>query len=706
MSAAPFQLPPLLPPLRENLQLFPAARERSGAPTWVIQDPISNRFYRIGWLEFELLSRWKGQSPAELLDSVRNGTPLQVNEGELTELLRFLQEGQLLDQRNPAQTDRLIQHYRKSRSNPFKQLLHNYLFFRLPLVRPTRFLRSLAAHTGWLYQPATLWVLGFIALFGLGLTVREWDQFIASFQASLSPAGLVGYLLAIMLVKSIHELGHALTATHYGLRVSHMGVAFVVLWPMLYTDTSEAWRLQSRRQRLAVDSAGIIAELGVAAIATLAWHLTANSDLKQIFFFLATTSWVLTLAINTSPFMRFDGYFIASDFLELPNLHQRSFAVARTVIRRRLLGLNDADPEPLSPALKRFLLVFALITWLYRLVVFIGIAVAVYYLFFKLLGILLFIVEISWFVLRPVWSELKVWYARRAEVKHWRKQLAWASLLSLLLLAALPLPYRVEAYGVLLPVRSHTFYSPLAAQLKQLPGRHQGTVEQGETVFQLSQPELQHQLELARIEETAVRAQLQGLLGFADGEQQRRSLQSRREVHASDIEAYSQELARLTLSAPFAGVLTDLDPHIAKDVWVDSRTPLATLIDPSEWIAEVFVEQSAISRVQPGAQLRFYSAAHSSQPLSGTVQEIDPSLSKQLPHPMLSARFGGPVAIVESGNGLQPRDPLYRVRVKLNGAPTSLEQQTGRALIDGMPTSWLADAFKPALIVLIRESGF
>ena len=100
-----------------------------------------------------------------------------------------------------------------------------------------------------------------------------------------------------------------------------MGIAFVVLWPMLYTDTGESWKLRSSRQRLAIASAGILCELSLAGLSTLGWALSDPGPLRNALLYLATTSWVLSLALNASPFMRFDGYFILSDLLDFPNLH-------------------------------------------------------------------------------------------------------------------------------------------------------------------------------------------------------------------------------------------------------------------------------------------------------------------------------------------------------------------------------------------------
>ncbi|UGA40408.1 hypothetical protein JOS77_14430 [Chromobacterium haemolyticum] len=162
-----------------------------------------------------------------------------------------------------------------------------------------------------------------------------------------------------------------------------------MMMPVLYTDTNDAWKLNSRRQRLLIGGAGMLAELVLAAWATLLWSFLPDGPLRAGVFLLATTTWLATLAINASPFMRFDGYFLLADYLGLPNLHNRAFALARWQLRKTLLGLDDPVPEHFPAARRRGLILFAWATWLYRLVLFLSIAFLVYHLFFKALGMLL-----------------------------------------------------------------------------------------------------------------------------------------------------------------------------------------------------------------------------------------------------------------------------------------------------------------------------
>src|SRR5262249_6975790 len=161
-------------------------------------------------------------------------------------------------------------------------------------------------------------------------------------------------------------LGHAYTAKRYGVRVPAMGLAFLVMWPYLYTDTAETWELSNNRKQFAIAAAGMAAEFTLAGFATLFWALAPEGGVKTVLFVLATSTWIMTLAINASPFMRFDGYFLLSDALDFPNLHERAGVCARWWLRTTFFQLPLAMPEPsLDRRQVRWLVAFALVTWLY-----------------------------------------------------------------------------------------------------------------------------------------------------------------------------------------------------------------------------------------------------------------------------------------------------------------------------------------------------
>ncbi len=692
-----------LPPLREELKLLPAAPNNDGSLAWMVQDPINNSFFRIGWLDFEMLLRWAYGSPEKIVNSVNNETTLDIEITDVDDLKRFLEQNSLLQASSQEAVDQLRQRAKELNKGFLNWILHHYLFFRIPLFRPQVWLASLMPWLGWVFTRTTAIVVNFLTLIGIFLVVRQWEVFSSTFVDQLTWSGLLGYIVALVFAKALHEMGHALTATRYGVRVAHMGVALLVMFPMMYTDTSESWKLSNPRQRLAIASAGIITELALAGLATLAWSLSPDGPVKSALFFLATTSWLLTLLVNVSPFLRFDGYFILMDAVDFPNLHQRSGAFARIWLRRVLLGFNDAWPEDIQGNGKTFLIVFAFMTWLYRLVVFLGLAVLVYYFFFKVLGIILMVVELVWFIWRPIRSELSMWRERKSEIKSSRVWMAYVLLGIILVVVLVPWQTGIRGPGWVHPERLHVLYSPLPGRLVRLP--ESDNVTSGQSLFILESPDLRLSAERARQLAQARANELVGLMGLPGGEARREQVRAQQEKYIAEEQLFQEEQARLTISAPFSGTIVDLDSELAPGVWIKPSQPLATLVDYSKWVVDAYINEEDIYRISLGDKAQIYRPLRLGV-LQGQVIEVDSTRTTVLPHYSLNAKSGGDIVTLDNEKNV-PRNAIYRVRVKLDSPPPENHQmKTGNVVISGEAKAWLPTVLKRIGAVAVRESGF
>ncbi|MEP4290274.1 MAG: biotin/lipoyl-binding protein, partial [Rhizobiaceae bacterium] len=488
-----------LPILRDDLEIVPSAAQTNGAPSWVIFDPVSNRYFEIGRELLDMLMLWRAGSVQSLMRRIKAEFGRDVTREEIGDATHFLISNALVRDIPGNDYKTMAEKNESAKKSLLATAMHSYLFFRIPLFRPDRILRA----TWWMVSPlftrTAVWIFALLGITGLYLVSRQWEQFTGTFQFMLSWQGAVLYGASLVVVKSLHELGHAYMSVRYGLRVPTIGVAFMVLMPVLYTDTSGAWTLRSRRQRLMIDGAGIFTELALASLATILWVFLPESGLRLCVFAVATTSWITSLAVNLNPLMRFDGYYILSDTLGFQNLQNRSFDMARWRLRELLFGLGEEPPEVLTPRMRRLVILHAWCTWIYRFFLFLGIALLVYTFFIKIIGILLFVVEILWFILMPIWREMKHWWSLKGQImfskRFWFSSLVAAGLTAL---AVTPWSTQITIPSLMTASQERSLYAPLPARIANLTLANGQQVSKGDVLVQLQSPVLERDLLLAR----------------------------------------------------------------------------------------------------------------------------------------------------------------------------------------------------------------
>jgi putative peptide zinc metalloprotease protein len=693
-----------LPGLRDELSLHPGPASLDGSPTWTIRDPVRNRYFRIGWAAFEALSRWGGTA-GEVAESVRAETTIDMSDEEVVDVARFLRGNQLTQPNSHSDTLRLAEQAAAERHSVFNWLLHHYLFFRIPLVRPDRFLGMLLPLVAWLGSVWFRWTTLGALLLGLMLVVRQWEVFTTTLVDTLSVSGMVSYGIALSLVKVIHELAHGLTAKRFGCRVPTMGIAFLVMWPVLYTDVNETWTLASRRQRLAVGAAGILAELSVAAWATLLWAFLPDGALRQGVFVLAAFTWVSSLVINLSPFMRFDGYFLAMDALELPNLHPRAFAMARWWLREMLFNLGEPAPEPMNPGRQRAMVAFAFAVWIYRLVLFLGIAALVYHFFIKAVGVLLFAVEIGWFVFLPIWNEVKQWAKRRGDIlknTRWKRPLIGLGMV--LLVAIIPWRTRVEAPATVAAEINAPLFLPAPARLSQVLVERGQHVTAGTPLFAFIAPDIDARRAIIAARLEGKEAELQAVKLDPFGRERLSALTEELLRLGSEKAALDAEAERLTVTAPHDGVFLDPLPDLKPEAWLSPKQQLGLIRADGATIATAYVAEDDLERIRDGDDARFIPHGLDHAGMTGAVLSIDRNPVKVLTDPALASLHGGDIPVRAAGQTLVPQGGFFRVTIRLDGAAPDIKL-IGHVQISGQGQSLIGRAARSALVVLVREWG-
>ncbi len=701
------------PVLRQDLALHPGPEATDGSPTWTLHDPASNRFFSLSWPAFELLSRWSLGSMEALIDAVHRETTLDVTPDDVEGLVTMLQANHLLVASRVADTERLTRQAQAMRLSPSQWLLKHYLFFRVPVLQPMRWLQRMSRWVRWAYQPSFWALTAGLTLLGLVLAARRWDEFTHTLTSYANWEGLLAIGIALSGAKVLHELGHAFTATHFGCRVPTMGVAFLVMWPVLYTDTNEAWKLTSRRQRLLIGGAGMMSEIALASVALLAWSLLPDTPgwapIRSGAFLLATTTWLLTVTINASPFMRFDGYFLLSDAVNMPNLHERSFAIGRWWLRERLFGWGDPPPERFHPGRERALVVFAFATWLYRLVLFFGIALLVYHAFFKALGLVLLAVELGWFIARPIWREMSAW--------RQRGRFAWnrATRRSLLILGGVvlvlvwPWAESIRAPAVLAPLQVQTVAAAYASQVVGEVPREGRAVKAGDVLLQLRSPDLDMRLQQAALQEQQLQWQLSQQPFDDKLREAGPALRKQWEAAVSSVQGLREQRDQLVVRAPFDGWLAEVPEDLRSAAWIAPGERLLTVAGREGSRVDAYVDEAVLDALKLGQTGHFVPAALEKSGRSCRLTRVDPVQVATLDQPAAADVYGGGVAVhrrPEDGK-LVPLRPTFHLRLEGcdEAATTLVREVPGTVHLQGERLPWVGRAVRWAAALWQRESA-
>ncbi len=700
--------PAVLPALRPDLRLLDGGRDATGEPTFLIFDAARHRYFHIGWHAFEMLARWSSRTYDALKDRLHRELALEVDDQEVDALVRFLDAQELTVDGATTGWRRSLILAQSRRGGVAKWLLHNFLFFRIPLVRPDRWLSRAARATGVVFTRSFWIAWACLALAAVYLASREWADFTAAWHRVFEPQGMLAFAGGLVILKSIHELGHALVAKRLGCRVATMGVAFMVLAPILYTDTTDAWRLPSRRQRLRIASAGVLAELVVAPLALLVWAFMTTGFLRDFLFAAAVLAPALSMAVNLNPFMRFDGYFMLSDALGLYNLQPRSFALGCWKLRETLFAHGAPPPEHLPRSLERLLIVYAYATWLYRLLLFIAIAVFVYYFFIKIVGIILFIVEIGYFVVRPVAVEMAVWWRLRRQARlRWRNAVTWGVILMLLLAFVLPWRTSVRVPAIVEASRLEAVHPPGAGRVAEILVRNGDVVAAGQPLVRLEAAELESREAMALRRIALLDLRLARSAGDAADLEQSLILEQERVTEAQTLAGIRRLRQDLVVKAPVAGTVVDLDKDLRPGLWLAPRHQIAVLVGSSSVVLRGLVSQTDVERIKAGMTGSFIADDGVHELTRVRVEGVSRAADRRLSLPLLAEPFGGPIeAVIDEKKAVYSHEAMFSVRMVLESDETVAHLLRGVAIIEGDPQSIAMRVLRRIGRVLAQEIGF
>lgn len=660
--------------LRPDLILYPGPTDFDGQRSWILEDPVRGNNFRLGHAEGELIYRLSNlPDPDAAVEHLYRTTPLRPGLQEIVMFITMLQRESLAVLPAEAVIDREKQ--KKGMETPgfFQQIMRGNIYFRIPLLRPDKFLSRTMPWISLLWSPVLRWVYLLCGLAGLTLTLQEIELYLKTVNYLFTPQGWLSFIICLALLKTGHEFAHAYTAKSMGLHVRSIGVLFIVIWPLFYTDTTDVWKVPDRRRRIWVSIAGVTFELVVAGIALLLWALLPDGIARSLMFFLSGTSILSSVFINLNPFMRYDGYYVLMDLWGVDNLRPRASAMLRHAIRRLFLDWKGPAPE-IHPR-QRSLTVYGFLAALYRIFIGFSIAIAVYYLFFPMLGMIIFAMEIWMFILFPLWMEIRAVVLQRNFLGS-KFRLLFSSLLFLTVIAmlVLPLPHTENVPALLVNKDASEMKAQTPGELVMDMPKEGKEVKAGELLARIASDALEYEMRQAKFDLHGVRAAISSLGSGGEQGAHRKWLIAEEQRLRTSLEKYRQALAQLEIRSPISGKIADVNPDLYKGAFVAKDTWLFTVANPRSYEIKAFVHEKFISYLSASEILQTRARFAGPELPELEADFVGKSLFpvQRLPGNSLFDFSGGPIVSVRDMFGVRPRDAYFVFTFKVKQAPEEI----------------------------------
>jgi putative peptide zinc metalloprotease protein len=693
--------------------------ERHGARSIVLEDPVANKYFRISTYEFELLSIFDGtMTVGEALEKLklRGRYFAETHASRLLE--QFSRSGLLLG--TGYGTSKVQTAFRnKMDSELRKRSLFKLYYLYIPLISPDKFLEKTLPIWRGLVNRITailfsLFVPGALYLLVLGLP-RMWNEFLFFFTLE----NLIMLWIAIAVVKLVHEFAHAYTAKSFGLRVPEMGVALLILFPCLYCNTTAAWQLADRKQRIAISLAGILSEVVIATISIYVWYFSKAGLVNSVAFYLAAVSLISSVLFNGNPLLKFDGYFVLTDLLRIPNLQSKSFGFIRYLFLNQALGIESVKRAYASLRDQIIFVVYGVSSLVYRVFLYTGIISRIYYKFDKSIGVIMGFIAFSLFVVRPLTTATRNLIARRPEMNFRPKGLTVLALIAVMVIFLLTRPWAGHSvypcYFDSAMLRDIAM--PAEAPVSEVMVRQGDVVATGQVLFKLDPTPLQYRLKEKESGLMLIKKEME-IIQASEKDLPKLQLKYIELSQAADaIQQIKHDLENCEWKAPFGGAVARLSPELQPGARLEKGAVVGELAGEDQGEIVGLIPELDVGMVQPGQKVEAWFPIDNGVSLALAVKEVIPFKAEDLEASPFSSRFGGEIATEakpeikrEAGRDLATKDaplePCYVCKIDFPNKEKLPLGLTGRLVVKQPPRSALTRIIDAAYHTFHREIIF
>lgn len=674
-----------------------------GRDYWVVKDPLTLKYFRFEEEEFRLLKMLDGKtSPDQIKRRFDyDFAPQKITMKELYQFVGMLFRSSLLVSDAANQGIELKKRSDKANAAGWKQKLTNILSIRFRGFDPDRLLTAMNPFTAWFFTWPVFILMLLLGSGAASLIFAQFDTFQAklpSFYEFFEAKNWFWLALVMALTKVAHEFGHGLVCKKFGGQCHEAGVMLLVLTPCLYMNVSDSWLLKSKWQRAFIAAAGMYVELIIASVAVFIWWFSQPGIINQLALNVIFVSSVSTLLFNANPLLRYDGYYILSDLLEIPNLRSKATTILQRFFGGLLLGL-EATPDPFLPRRHQWLFaLYSVAAALYRWVITFSIFWFVYRVLepygFKILGQAIALMAIYGLVGMPIVAAWKFFSipGRWGAVKQTRLAM------SILFLAAiiagvlmLPVPHNVYCSFKIQLQDAANIYVDVPGTLVEIQASANQPISAGQTIAVLRNRELDRQITQlqTKLDMASTRFKLVSHAASSDGSRGEGARiaesQAALKTAARTLSKRKLDVEKLTIVAPFDGFLfapprraekneegtlnlwdgVPLDPKNI-GAWLDKKTVVAKVVpDMSKFKVVLAVDQTNIEFIRPDQEIELQLRQQPMKLYTSTIGGFVPVKMKQTPR-TLSSKNGGDILSDVNEQGQQvPASTTYMLSVPI-----------------------------------------
>jgi putative peptide zinc metalloprotease protein len=668
-SSSWYRVKDLKPRLRRHVEIH--RHDYRGRIWYILQDHASGRSHRLSPAGYRLVALMDGtRSIDELWDLINQKAGDEApTQDEIIRLLGQLHAADALICDVPPDGLELFRRFRRHERRRLRQRLWSPLAVRFPLIDPERFLDwSLpAARPFFTWYGAVLW----LAIVGAGAIMAGlyWTDLTENIiDRALTPQNLVLLWVTYPVVKALHELGHGYATKIAGGEVHEMGIMLLVLIPVPYVDASSAQGFRDKSSRMLVGAIGIAVELFLGSLALFVWVNAQPGPVHSVAFNIMLISGVSTLLFNGNPLLRFDGYYVLADLLEIPNLGTRANKYLGYLIQRYLFGSRDAESPADTPGEKFWFVTYGIAAFIYRIFIMFVIIVYIGSQFF-IVGVALAIWALITQAFVPLGKNMKFLFTNPKLRRNRGRALGMTAALIGAVgvgLFVVPAPFWIRAEGVTWPSEKSRVRAETDGFIKKVLVGSSAQVQSRQSLVEIEDPFLE-----ARVE--VLRAQLKGL------KRQLISAMTSDRVQAAvlreEVGALKADLARareltdaLVIQSPRSGVLFVPNEQDLPGRFIRKGQLVAYVVHPSdELTARVVVTQEQISLVRRRTRIVEIMPAHwGAKNYRAEILRQVPGGTRQLPARALGSAGGGAFAVDPSDSqGLRTLERVFEIEVNI-----------------------------------------